>query len=113
MRPPTSTSRPVAASSSRTCVYGETATEGGPPRTSAFGFFARRLLALWRCFQWSRSDLWRAGVIGLAVFLVAGAVAATTLDLGDSSAAAGGTEVRSPRTLDQHTARKIAVRNKR
>ncbi len=93
-------------------VYGETATDDGPPRTSAFGFFVRRLLALWGCFQWSRSDLWRAGMIGLAVFLVAGAVGATTLDLGDSSAAAGGTEVRSPRTLDQHTARTIAVRGK-
>lgn len=93
-------------------VDGETATEDGPPRTSAFCFFVRRLLALWSCFQWSGSDLWRAGLIGLAVFLVAGAVGATTLDLGDSGAASG-TEVRSPRTLAQHTARKIVVRTKR
>lgn len=93
-------------------VHGETAGEHGLPRASAFGFFVRRLLALWSCFQWSRADLLRAGMIGVAVFLVAGAAFAATTDLGSTSAA-GGTEVRSARTLDQHTARKIVLRAKR
>lgn len=93
-------------------VYGATAGEHGPRRNSAFGFFVRRLLALWSCFQWSRGDLLRAAMIGVAVFLVAGALGATTMDL-DYPSAAGGYQVRAARTLDQHTAPRFVVRAKR
>jgi hypothetical protein len=78
-----------------------------------------RVLALWSCFQWSRADLTRAAMIGLAVFITAGAIGATSLDFdGDSDgsatrSAASGTEVRPGRTLDQHTGKKNVVRVKR
>ncbi|HSO37448.1 MAG TPA: hypothetical protein VLT33_33210 [Labilithrix sp.] len=94
-------------------VYGQTAGERGPSKTSAFGFFVRRVLALWQCFQWSRADLVRAAMIGLAVFVVAGAAFASTMDLGGATSSAGGSEVRAARTLDQHTARKMVLRAKR
>jgi hypothetical protein len=80
-----------------------------------------RVLALWSCFQWSRTDLTRAAMIGFAVFITAGAIGATSLDLdfdGDAAAsttrsAASGTEVRPGRTLDQHTGKKNVVHAKR
>lgn len=78
-----------------------------------------RVLALWSCFQWSRADLTRAAMIGLAVFITAGAIGATTLDFdGASTASATGnaassTEVRAGRTLYQHTGKRNVVRAKR
>jgi hypothetical protein len=83
---------------------------------SASGF--HRVLAMWSCFQWSRADLTRAAMIGLAVFVTAGAIGATTLDLGEGTASAAGTdssrsEVRGGRTLDQHTGKKSVVHAKR
>jgi hypothetical protein len=77
-----------------------------------------RVLALWSCFQWSRADLTRAAIIGLAVFVTAGAIGVTTLDFGDGTASAAGndasrTEVRPGRTLDQHTGKKSVFRAKR
>lgn len=79
-----------------------------------------RVLALWSCFQWSRADLTRAGMIGLAVFITAAAIGSATLDFGGESAAsatgsnvASSTGVRPGRTLDQHTGKKVVVRAKR
>jgi hypothetical protein len=86
--------------------------EGGAATSNGFVIFMRRILALWSCFQWSRTDLTRAAMIGLAVFVVAGVVGATTMDF-SASDGGGGTEVRAGRTLDQHTARKIVIRFKR
>ena len=85
----------------------------------ASGSRFRRLLALWSCFQWSRTDLTRAAMIGLAVFVTAAAIGATTLDFGvESTASAAGnpsssTEVRAGRTLYQHTGKKNVVHAKR
>lgn len=86
---------------------------GQLPRTSALGFFVRRVLALWECFQWSRADVLRAALIGLAVFVVAGAAFASTAGGGEATGSAGGSEVRAPRTLDQHTSHQIVVRGRR
>jgi hypothetical protein len=78
-----------------------------------------RVLALWSCFQWSRVDVMRAAMIGLAVFVTAAAIGATTLDFdaeGTASARGNtseGTEVRGGHTLDQHTGRKSVVHAKR
>jgi hypothetical protein len=78
-----------------------------------------RVLALWSCFQWSRADFTRAAMIGLAVFITAAAIGATTLDIdGESTASATGdaasrTEVRPGRTLDQHTGKKNVMHDKR
>lgn len=82
---------------------------GVAPRSS-LPLPVRRALALWRCFQWSHTDLTRAAMIGGAVFLIAATVGAVTLDRTDN---AGGAEVRAGHTLDQHTGRKIAPRFKR
>lgn len=83
----------------------------------------RRVLALWSCFQWSRADLTRAAMIGLAVFVAAGAIGATTIDFDDGgasgtsgasfSATRSSSEVRARRTLDQHTDKKLVRRAKR
>jgi hypothetical protein len=84
-----------------------------------------RVLALWSCFQWSRADLTRAAIIGLAVFATAAAIGVTTLDFdaegaegaeGTASAkgsATSSTEVRGGHTLDQHTGKKSVVHAKR
>jgi hypothetical protein len=78
-----------------------------------------RVLALWSCFQWSRADVTRAAMIGLAVFVTAAGIGATTLDFdaeGTASAkgnALSSTEVRGGHTLDQHTGKKAVVHAKR
>jgi hypothetical protein len=78
-----------------------------------------RVLALWSCFQWSRADVTRAAIIGLAVFVTAAAIGATALDFdaeGTASAkgnAISSTEVRGGHTLDQHTGKKAVVHAKR
>lgn len=82
-----------------------------PENASSMPLVLRRIAALWSCFQWSRADLTRAAVIGLAVFVAAAALGAATMDLGGRSAA--GSEVRAGRTLEQHTGKKIAVHGKR
>lgn len=78
---------------------------GAPPS------FLQRVLALWSCFQWSRADVLRAAMIGIAVFVVAGTIGAATIDFGDAAAASS--EVRAGRTLVQHTGKKIVIRAKR
>jgi hypothetical protein len=72
----------------------------------------RRVVAMWSFFHWSRTDLTRAALIGLAVFITAAAIGATTLDLGGTSAAASD-QVRAQRTLDQHTGKNFVPRSKR
>lgn len=96
-------------------VHAQTQSEGELATHPRFVVFLRRVLALWSCFQWSRADLTRAAMIGLGVFVVAGAIGATTMDLDDrpGSGAATSSEVRVGRTLDQHTARKIVRHTKR
>jgi hypothetical protein len=93
-------------------VEGETAPGTEP---SALPYVVRRVLALWSCFQWSRADLTRAAMIGLAVFVAAAAIGATTMDFGESPRASAGasSEVRAGRTLDQHTGKKIVAHPKR
>lgn len=78
---------------------------------SSLPLVLRRVVALWSCFQWSRADLTRAALIGLAVFVAAAAFGGVTIHLGEAAAASS--EVRAGRTLDQHTGKKIEVRGKR
>jgi hypothetical protein len=95
--------------------------DGSPadsPARSAARFF-RRVVALWSCWQWERTDVTRAALIGLGVFAVTAAIGATTARPhdrrsadGDSSSASSATEVRATHTLDQHTGRNAAVRTK-
>jgi hypothetical protein len=87
--------------------------EGAEP--SPLPYVVRRVLALWSCFQWSRADLTRAAMIGLAVFVTAAAIGATTMDFGDGIHASAGASsgVRSGRTLDQHTGKKLVAHPKR
>jgi hypothetical protein len=85
----------------------------GVPRTATFGFFVRRVFALWSFFQWSGADVLRAAMIGGAVFVVAGTLGAVTLRPFEHDGEAAGSEVRAPRTLDQHTSREVTVHAKR
>ena len=73
----------------------------------------RRALALWSFFHWSRADVTRAATIGLAVFITAGAIGTTAMDLGGSASAASSDEVRVLHTLDQHTGKSRVPRSKR
>lgn len=73
----------------------------------------RRVLLLWSCFQWSRADFTRAAMIGVAVFITAAAIGASTMDLADGGSAAAGAGVRAARTIDQHTGKKIVLHGKR
>lgn len=82
------------------------------PTEPGTGRHLRRVLAMWSFFHWSRTDVTRAALIGLAVFIAAAAIGATTLDLGGTSAAASD-EVRARRTLDQHTGKNFVARSKR
>ncbi len=109
-------------------TYEIVASSDRPAQPGAM-LFLRRILALWSCFQWSRADLTRAAMIGLAVFVTAGAIGATTLDFDDAaatsasgasasttasaSAAGSSSEVRARRTLDQHTGKRLVPRPKR
>jgi hypothetical protein len=69
----------------------------------------RRLRALWSCWHWSQTDVLRAAMIGIAVFLAAATFGASTFPSGDTTAEATATaiatsdDVRQPRTLEQHT----------
>jgi len=69
-------------------------------------FFGRRLVALWSFWHWDRMDVVRAAMIGIAVFLAAATFASSTLAPEDPAAAASTSDdLRSPHTLDQHTAK--------
>ena len=57
-----------------------------------------RLRALWSFFEWDRTDLVRAALIGAAVFAVAATAGASALERTTAAP-----EVRATRTLDQHT----------
>lgn len=87
-----------------------------PPAT-ALGLFLRRVRAAWSCFTWTSSDLARVALIFSGVFLVGvTAVLTTRANNDDATATASSdasTEVRAPRTVEQHTGRKLVVRNKR
>jgi hypothetical protein len=104
--------REIWAGAAEMVVERERAEGAEPP---ALPFVVRRVLALWSCFQWSRADLTRAAMIGLAVFVAAAAIGATTMDFGESARASAGasSEVRSGRTLDQHTGKKLVAHPKR
>ena len=83
------------------------------PDEAGTGRHLRRVLALWSFFHWSRADVTRAAIIGLAVFITAAAIGATTMDLGGGTSAATSDEVRARHTLDQHTGNKSVARSKR
>jgi hypothetical protein len=83
------------------------------PDEAGSGRHLRRALALWSFFQWSRTDFTRAAMIGLAVFITAAALGATTMDFGTDASAAGSDEVRALHTLDQHTSKNRVPRSKR
>ena len=68
---------------------------------------------MWSFFHWSRTDLTRAALIGLAVFVTAAAIGAGAMDLGGDRSAATSDQVRGQRTLDQHTGRNFVPRSKR
>lgn len=82
-----------------------------PSASRSLPVLVRRVLAAWSCFQWSRDDITRAAVIGLAVFIAAAAVGAATLDRGD--VAASGSEVRGGRTPDSYAPREPTVERRR
>jgi len=83
------------------------------PTEAGTGRDLRRVVALWSFFHWSRADFTRAAMIGLAVFIAAAAIGATTMDLGGGRSAATSDEVRVRRTLDQHTGKNFVPRSKR
>ena len=83
------------------------------PTEAGTGRHLRRALALWSFFHWSRGDVTRAALIGLAVFISAAALSATTMDFGSESSAGASNEVRGVHTLDQHTGKNRAPRSKR
>jgi hypothetical protein len=64
------------------------------------GSFMERARMLWSFWEWERTDLVRAGLIGAAVFLVVATAGASVVATRTAGASA---EVRAPRTLDQHT----------
>jgi hypothetical protein len=76
--------------------------------------FLERLKALWSLWHWERSDLLRAAIMGAAVFLVVATAGAFTI-AGDEGAAvafgvsASSVEVRTPRTVEQHTGRAFSA----
>jgi hypothetical protein len=79
-------------------------------QTSEAPTFAERMKALWSLWQWERSDLVRAAVMGGAVFFVVATLGALAIASGDDDApqafgVSASNEVRAPRTVDQHTGR--------
>ena len=83
------------------------------PTEPGTGRHLRRAVAMWSFFHWSRTDLTRAALIGLAVFVTAAAIGAGAMDLGGDRSAATSDQVRGQRTLDQHTGRNFVPRSKR
>jgi|GEM_PF-2692662 len=82
------------------------------PNVTAIELFARRLVALFASWQWERADLARAAIIGTAVFVVAAAAGTAVLVAPADAAATATAEVRGPRTLEQHTAKRTVVHAK-
>jgi hypothetical protein len=83
-------------------------------QTSEAPGFIERVKALWSLWQWERTDLVRAAIIGGAVFLVVATAGAFTMAGDERTAQAFGVsapsvEVRTPRTVDQHTGRAFAA----
>lgn len=77
-------------------------------QTSEAPTFIERVKALWSLWQWERTDLVRAAVMGGAVFCVVATIGGVTIASGDDGPALGvsaSNEVRAPRTVDQHTGR--------
>lgn len=77
-------------------------------QTSEAPTFVERVKALWSLWQWERTDLVRAAIMGGAVFCVVATIGGVTVASGDETPALGVTasnEVRTPRTVDQHTGR--------
>lgn len=77
-------------------------------QTSEAPTFIERVKALWSLWQWERTDLVRAAIMGGAVFCVAATIGGVAIASGDEDPAFGVTasnEVRAPRTVDQHTGR--------
>jgi hypothetical protein len=94
-------------------LWAETDVLVEPTEAGGAARHLRRVLALWSFFHWNRTDLTRAAIIGLAVFITAATLGATTMDIGASSSATSSSEVRARRTLDQHTGKNFVVRSKR
>lgn len=88
-------------------------------QTSDAPSFVERVKALVSFWQWERTDLVRAAIIGGAVFVVVATAGALALEAGENRPGAGiaSGEVRAPRTVDQHTGRVFypspALRNRR
>lgn len=115
-------------------LWAQTAYVAGDARRAAGAgeearVLARRVHALWSSWEWDRSDLQRASMIGLGVFAAATLAAAIFVASSDDgwrasagpsagsdtvTIAAGPTSqvVRAPRTLDQRTGRTQAPRSK-
>ena len=78
-------------------------------QTSEAPTFIERVKALWSLWQWERTDLVRAAVMGGAVFCVVATIGAVSIASGEDGSQALGVsasnEVRTPRTVDQHTGR--------
>lgn len=79
--------------------------------TAESGSLANRLRALWSCWQWDRTDIARAAIIGMSVFVVVATIGASVAAAGvpDDSVL----HVRAPRTLDQHTGKSWVIHGKR
>jgi hypothetical protein len=80
----------------------------------AAGLWLRRVAALWAYWHWNRTDVVRAAMIGIAVFLAAATFGASTFaDDARATASSTSDDVRPPRTLDQqHTGYVDATRLK-
>lgn len=79
-------------------------------QTSEAPTFVERVKALWSLWQWERTDLVRAAIIGGAVFFVAATIGGFAIAGSDEAAprpfgVSASNEVRAPRTVDQHTGR--------
>ncbi len=83
------------------------------PTEPGTGRHLRRIVAMWSFFHWSRTDLTRAALIGLAVFVTAATIGAGAMHLEGDPSAATSDQVRGQRTLDQHTGRNFVPRSKR
>ena len=83
-------------------------TQDAWSQTSEAPTFIERVKALWSLWQWERTDLVRAGIMGGAVFCVVATIGAVSIASGEDTPALGvsaSNEVRTPRTVDQHTGR--------
>lgn len=70
----------------------------------------RRARAMWSFWEWGHTDILRAAMIGVAVFLAAACVGASVFGAG--TAQASSREARAARTADDHTPTRVVVRAK-